>query len=390
MMIIVDKPYISEFFRETIKKNGFPVLKNDFALSSGMDNSFNLLDEAEAVNELKNRENPFVFMPTENSIGWVMDNLEFTRLPEVIKLFKDKVQSRKIMQSLYPGYYFRQVDLHELDNLDVSQIPMPFIIKPAVGFCSFAVCKVETINDWDPAKREIRNALDIAKSIYPEDVLNFDSFIIEEFLEGDEFAFDACFNQDGNPVIFSAYQHVFASEDDVSDRLYITSSDIVRKYRPLFEKFLAELGGLAKLKNVPLHVEVRIDSRGRLVPIEINPMRFGGMCTTADLAAYAYGYNPYEYCFTGKSPQWEDLLKGREDYIYGMVLLNNSTGIEIDKIKGFDYNSLSEQFEDVLEIRQIDHQEFHFFGFLFIKTRKDNFKEMEKILHADLREYVSV
>jgi ATP-grasp domain len=389
-MIIIDKPYISEFFRETIRANGFPVLKNDFAVSAGLDESYNLIEEPDAVKQLKNKNNPLVFMPTENSIGWVMDNLGSTRLPEMIRLFKDKVQSRKLMRSMYPEYYFRQVELADLDSLDISGIPMPFVIKPVVGFCSFAVCKVENEMDWEAAKKDIKQALATVNSIYPAHVLDFSSFIIEEFIQGDEFAFDACYDKNGKVNVFSVYQHIFASKEDVSDRLYITSSDIVREYEPVFNEFLTKLGELAELKNFPLHGEVRIDYRGRLIPIEINPMRFGGMCTTADLTSYAYGYNPYEYCFTGKDPQWQELTEGREDYNYGMVLLNNTTGIEPEKIKDFNHKALAEQFEDVLEIRKINHREFHFFGFLFIKTRKDNFREMENILHADLREYISV
>ncbi len=294
------------------------------------------------------------------------------------------------METLFPEYYFRQVELSELDTLDITQIPKPFIIKPAVGFCSFAVCKVATTADWEPAKQEIRNSLETARSIYPAEVLDFSSFIIEEFIEGDEFAFDACYNQDGKPVIFSAYKHVFASTDDVSDRLYITSADIVRKYQPVFTEFLEKLGKMANLKNFPLHAEVRIDSGGRLLPIEINPMRFGGMCTTADLASQAYGYNLYEYCFGQKEPVWEELLKGREGHIYGMVMLNNSTGVEPEKIRGFDYEGLVKRFECALETRRINHREFHFFGFVFIKSRKDNHRELEWILRSDLRDFITV
>ena len=37
------------------------------------------------------------------------------------------------------------------------------------------------------------------------------------------------------------------------------------------------------------------DSKDRIFPIEINPLRFGGWCTTADLLGVAIGYNAYEY-----------------------------------------------------------------------------------------------
>ncbi len=389
-MIILDKPYISDFFRDTIRKNGFPVLRNEFALRSGLDSSYNLIDDENATKDLNSKENPFVYMPTENSIGWVTEHLKATRLPGLIRLFKDKVQSRRLMEALFPEYYFKQVKLAELDKLDIAQIPKPFIIKPAVGFCSFAVCKVVTANDWDPAKQEIWNSLETARSIYPADVLAFDNLIIEEFIEGDEFAFDACYNQDGKPVIFSAYKHVFTSEDDVSDRLYITSADIVRKYQPVFTEFLENLGKLVNLRNFPLHAEVRIDAKGRLLPIEINPLRFGGMCTTADLASLAYGYNLYEYCFGQLEPMWEALLKGRENDIYGMVMLNNSTGVDAGKIREFDYDSLVKRFECTLETRRVNHREYHFFGFVFLKNRKENQQELEWILHSNLQDFITV
>ena len=55
-MIIIDKPYISEFFRETIRKNGFPVLKNDFAVQTGLDSTYNLLNEEEVIKYWKQRK----------------------------------------------------------------------------------------------------------------------------------------------------------------------------------------------------------------------------------------------------------------------------------------------------------------------------------------------
>ena len=45
------------------------------------------------------------------------------------------------------------------------------------------------------------------------------------------------------------------------------------------------LAKLAGLKNFPLHTEVRVNEKGEIIPIEVNPMRFGGWCTTADFTA---------------------------------------------------------------------------------------------------------
>ena len=69
-------------------------------------------------------------------------------------------------------------------------------------------------------------------------------------------------------------------------------------------------------------------------------------------------------------------------------MLDNSTGLKVDKIKSFDYQKLQEQFEKPLEIREIDFREYPLFGFVFTETREDNFQELASILRSDLSEFV--
>jgi hypothetical protein len=60
--------------------------------------------------------------------------------------------------------------------------------------------------------------------------------------------------------------------------------------------FLSKIGKELHLKNFPAHAEVRIDENGKIIPIEVNPLRFGGFCTTADLLGVTLGFNEYK-CF---------------------------------------------------------------------------------------------
>ena len=48
-----------------------------------------------------------------------------------------------------------------------------------------------------------------------------------------------------------------------------------------------------KLRNIPMHVEVRVDG-DIICPIEFNPMRFAGLSST-DVAYYAYGIRLYSF-----------------------------------------------------------------------------------------------
>ena len=184
-------------------------------------------------------------------------------------------------------------------------------------------------------------------------------------------------------------KHIFASGKDVNDRVYITSKEIVEQYLTPLTDFLSEIGKRAVLRNFPAHVEVRIAGNGKVAPIEVNPLRFGGWCSTPDLAWYAFGINIYEYLFRQIIPDWKTLLKGREGLVYSNIVLNNSTGIEGKQIQSFDYEKLLAGFEKPHELRKADFGKFPLFGFLFCETRQQNMKELHDILHSDLSAYVT-
>jgi len=126
------------------------------------------------------------------------------------------------------------------------------------------------------------------------------------------------------------------------------------------------------------------------LPIEVNPMRFGGWCTTADVSFMAYGLNPYLYYYSQEKPNWPEILKGKEGKLYSIVVLDNSTGINTGEITSFDYEKLLSRFEKPMELRKVDYKKHPVFGFLFTETREEDFIELENILHSDLTEFVSV
>ena len=68
------------------------------------------------------------------------------------------------------------------------------------------------------------------------------------------------------------------------------------------------------MKNIPVHVEVRLKPDQQIIPIEVNPLRFGGWCTTADLAGMSFGINPYEMFLKQEKPDWEKIFSGRLSY----------------------------------------------------------------------------
>ncbi len=386
-MFFADKPYISDFFKQTIRDNNIPVVGTEIAEKLGLYSGTNIISEKAAVEMARASGDLRIYTTSENAIGWISKHLAFSDLPEKIALFKDKVKFRKLTQSMFPDFYFKEVCVEDLNRIEIKDIPLPFIIKPAVGFFSMGVRKVISHADWLSTIDSIFTEMDKNKSVYPETVLNTSSFIIEQCINGDEYAFDAYFNASGEPVVLGILKHTFASETDVSDRVYTTSREIIEENLADFTDFAGRIGKLAQLKNFPVHIEVRREN-GVLMPIEVNPMRFGGWCTTADIFHLAYGFNPYLCYFLQEKPNWDEALKGKEGKLYSLVVLDNSTGVHVNHITDFDFEKLLANFEKPLELRKIDYKEHSVFGFLFTETSTDNFIELKGILDSNLSEFI--
>ena len=143
-MIILDHPYVSEFLMDTAEALQVPVLKNEMAAGLSAEKKLRLLEEAEFVELMKTKGSCPLYSNSEDSIGWIAENLGFTGLPEKIEFFKNKVRFRELLERIYPEFRFQAVDFDRLDEVRVEEIKKPFIIKPAVGFFSLGVHRVSS------------------------------------------------------------------------------------------------------------------------------------------------------------------------------------------------------------------------------------------------------
>ncbi len=385
-MIILDKPYVSDFLINTINKYQILVLNNQFAKTINSITSKNLISDKEAIHSIVH-QGELLYTTSENAIGWISDNLQKTNLPKQIALFKDKEKFRELNSKLYPDFYFKKIAFIDLNKFNIESIQKPFVVKPNIGFFSMGVHIIKNNNDWKKALELLDEEMQAVKELYPLQVMDATDFIIESYIRGKEYAVDCYFNKSGKPIILNILEHQFSSTDDVSDRLYSTSTTMIKRLKDSVEQFLEELNDLASLTNFPLHIEIRIDN-DMIIPIEGNPMRFGGWCTTGDLAYHAFGFNPYQYYFEQIEPDWDKILKSQDESIYSIIILNNATGYSADEIKSFDYDKFLKTFKNPIELRKIDYSKYPLFGFLFTKTSKDQTIELKNILNSDLTEFI--
>jgi hypothetical protein len=387
-MIILEEPYVSEFLLETIVQNSFPVLATPAARVLSRGKVLPWIEEETARLSFQKDPGQRLYTTSENAISWISGNLQTTGLPEKIALFKDKWNFRELIHSLYPDFVYRVLNLENLMELDPNSISFPVVIKPATGFFSIGVYIVHSLEEWVPARDKLIKGFKSTRQLFPHEVLNSSKIIIEQYIPGEEYAIDAFFDDAGKPCVLNILKHLFSSAHDVGDRIYLTSKPIIQKNMEKVLELLTNISRLAELKNFPVHLEIRIDENGNIHPIELNPMRFGGWCTTPDLTYHAYGINPYEAYMHQQKPDWESVLSGMDDSIYSLVVLDNATGVPPSQIKAFNYDKLLGSFERTLELRKIDFHQYPVFGFLFLKTKPENYAEIETILRSNLREFI--
>ncbi len=385
-VIIIEKPYVSEFLIDTIVQNDWPVLDNQAVEDAEIEEgAFSIISSDAAVKYYSTQEFPMIYANSENAITWVLKNLPDSNLASYIKLFKDKILFREMLKELYPNFYFISANLDELKKLQPAEIKFPVVVKPAVGFLSFGVHTVKDAKEWKDVIGKIEKEMRQAAMMYPQHVVSASKFIIEELIEGEEYAVDAYFDRDGEPVILNIFQHPFFNSQDVKDRIYLMSAGIMIKYMAKFGQLLREIGQMKNVRNFPLHIEMRVKEDGTIVPIEVNPMRFAGWCTT-DVAKYAWGINPYEYFYRQQMPDWNNILTNAGKEVFYFSMAEVPFGLDRKKIQGFEYERFLSNYSNVLEVRRINPDENPLFAIIFGSTT--NKEEVVKILSLKTEDYV--
>ena len=380
-MIILEKPYVSDFLLEYLASNKISVLENAFAVSNTRGNTLNFIRTKEAVKRYHDGER--LYTVSENALDWIYTHLPDSELVHKIGILKNKATFRKTVSSLYPDLFFEEVTLDELRSGDHTKIPYPVILKPSVGFFSVGVYALFNEDDLKNAVSDIESNIQKWAADFPETVIG-STFLLEQYIRGTEYAIDAYYDTEGKPVILNILTHRFASECDVRDRIYYTSAEIMREYLQPFTRFLERINTKLHITDFPMHIEVRV-TENDIIPIEFNPLRFAGSCST-DIAYFAYGINTIDCYLHQIKPDFDDIIGKKLGKIYSMILLDKG-GKEIDSDR-FDYHKLYNEFEHVLDVRRIEAPEMGLFAFLFTETSVGNEQELDKALVSDFSEYL--
>ena len=384
-MFLLDAPYVSEFLAHSIRALGQPVLDTPEARRLAGEAGINFIDQTDFTARLKAGEK--VLTNSENALEHVIRCSCQSDLARQIDICKDKALFRETVAELHPNYAFMRASFDDLADLDTSGMPCPFIVKPARGFFSLGVHVVNDHTQWPAIVSAIHDEREAMNAEYPKEVVNPGEFIVEQGINGEEYAIDVYYDADGDAVITNIMHHHFISEDDISDRLYYTSTNIMKTWLLPFSEYVAEVGRACGFHNFATHIEVRVTDTGEILPIEANPLRFAGWCV-ADITHHAWGFNPYECYFNSLRPDWDTILEGQEDAATVMVIGDVPSGLDRSRIESIDYNGFKSIFSNILELREIDYIAYPVFAFAFARMNERDLAELKVTITSDFNRFI--
>jgi hypothetical protein len=375
--------YLSPLLLNTLVRDGIPAaarggrLKEEFRRFCG---DLRMLDKADALNIIAQPESRLL-INSEDFLPCLIDHLDQKRA-EGIRVFRDRLRFRQLLRNAFPDYFFAEVGADRIKEFDLAP-GKDYMIKPSAGLSGMVPRRIKDGAGLKNAADELRSGAEESTGSLGPDISNIETFLIEEYIRGEEMACDAFFNSKGEPVILGIYAHPLLNEDDFRDILYYTSAELVDRMLPRIEDLLRRISSRMKTQNFPMHATFRLQ-RNRLMPIKISPMSFGSF-SLPDLNFFAFGLNPYRYYYQDRKPDWKDLLSRAEDKIFFRVL----SRLQAPHEKGLhpDHDKFASVFPDLIGYCKLDAARYPAFSVAF--GRAENAGEVRMYLDINFQDYIS-
>jgi len=322
-----------------------------------------------------------VYAPTESALEIILERSEDSVFINAVSMLKDKHKFRELMSNLYPDFFFTKTTINELENINVNR-DKKYIIKPTKGFFGTAVKELTDETNISEITNEIRKELEESSRYFPDSILSKNELIIEQFVEGEEYAVDMYFNKNGDPEILNIYHHPLPEKNEYFNVLYYTNKEIFYTYYDRLKAIFIELNQHLNISNFPIHAEFKLENN-KLIPIEMNPLRYGGF-GLADLAYHAFGFNPFNAFFENFKPDWQEIWNERNKNHFGWVLGYNGTDIDVNTHEP-NHETYREYLGNILHYVEIDHKENPVFSIAYVKD--DCPVSLQRLLKTEFNDF---
>jgi ATP-grasp domain len=314
-----------------------------------------------------------VCIASEVSMETIVSRMDDLSRKNTIESLKDKYIFRKTIASIYPEYQYQFVKANQINTLTITH---KSVIKPVKGVFGTAVRTIDRDTDLTNLAKELTVELSKNEGIFSDGVLSKEDFLVEEYIEGEEYAVDMFYDADGNPCIINICHHPIPENKAYLHILYYFSKEVFDLIYTKAKHFFTQLNQILNVTNITMHCEFKLDG-DRLMPIEINTLRYGGM-GFGNMVFHALGINPYTYFLNNIEPDWQTIWKDRGEDIFCFFIAYNGANINLNEYRP-NRERLEQQFTDILLERSFDYQTQLTFGIYCLKETKENLANLLKI-----------
>lgn len=336
-----------------------------------------------AQSEIKFRPTDKVYVPSETSLSIVMERMEDKTYVDGINKLKNKYFCREALSSMYPDFYFTKASLAEIPSLDLKGKKV--FIKPLKGFFGTGVRYADENTNLKDLAQEMNKEVETNAKFFSESVLTKDEYVIEEFITGDEYAVDMFFDEAGKPAIMNIYLHPDPVIADYFHLMYYSNKDIFDKFLATFNEFFNQLNKVMKLKSFPMHAEFKLQD-GIMVPIELNPMRYGGF-GLSDMTYNSYDFQPITAYFDNQPVDWSKIWETRKENNYGWILAYNGNKIDVNTAtpKHAEFRSFLAKNSEIMDYVKLDHKTNPVFALAYVKNK--SLAKLKELLATEFNDF---
>jgi CRP-like cAMP-binding protein len=322
-----------------------------------------------------------VCLTSETVLAEVLGRMDDPEQYRQVLSLKDKLACRRRLALMYPDFTYKTIKLWDLPWL-VFDPGQKYVVKPVRGYFGSGVRVIERGNNLHRLADEIKQELQRNVELFSEAVLSPEDFIIEEFIQGEEYAVDMFYSSTGRPVIVNLYHHPIPPRREYLDVIYYTSAQIFEQlYEPIVE-FFTRLNQSLDARSLPIHAEFKYD-QGRLTPVELNPLRYGSD-GLHDLVYHAFGLNPF-VCFARDiEPDWPALWRDKKDKFYAFYFAYNGANLDVATYRPH-LNKFYGLFSKILSDFPLDYH--HHLGFRVLFLEESSLDRIMELVQVEFKDY---
>ncbi|GGE59496.1 ATP-grasp domain-containing protein [Priestia taiwanensis] len=254
-------------------------------------------DKAVDIVKSEHERNPFDGIMTfyEPALEFVARLAEELRLPGLATSVIENCRNKNNMRGMLKKNGLNVPHFKEYENeVDVTNFSFeyPVVVKPSNGFASQGVTRANT-------KKELIESIEKVRKVNTEDLGQFTgnktSIVIEQFIDGPEFAIETFSIQEEVRVLSIGYKGD-CKGPFFEESIYIAPAQLEENVMESISQEASKAVRALGIVDGPAHVELRLDSAGKPYVIEIGA-RIGGSGISHYIVKASTGINYMELAF---------------------------------------------------------------------------------------------